>query len=187
MKKPINIGALSQENWLYMAENGGQFYQVSNLGRIRSLFFKNTAATFPRTRILTPRVGNTGYLQVHIHDNGVSKLLTVHREVAKAFIPNPENSPQVNHMDANKLNNHAQNLEWVTARENIAHARGLGLMPGPKSANAHTAILTNASVKRMRLVREISPDMPQWKIGRMFGVSQSNVSYILSRHTWTRT
>ena len=73
----------------------------------------------------TPTITNTaGYASVRLPD----KNHLVHRMVAEAFIPNPENKPQVNHKDGNKRNNNASNLEWVTPKENMAHAWANGLV-----------------------------------------------------------
>lgn len=72
-------------------------------------------------------IGLRGYLAVRICRNGKTKILYVHRLVAEAFIPNPENKPVVNHIDGNKLNNDFTNLEWVTWSENLQHAYDLGL------------------------------------------------------------
>lgn len=70
------------------------------------------------------------YLRVQlICQDGTVKKESVHRLVAKAFIPNPENKPDVNHIDGNKLNNHVSNLEWVTKSENMVHARNNKLIP----------------------------------------------------------
>ena len=63
-----------------------------------------------------------GYLILELYKNGKAKIHKVHRLVAKAFVPNPENNPQVNHKDTNKLNNNDWNLEWVTDLENLIHA-----------------------------------------------------------------
>ena len=74
------------------------------------------------------RVNNSGYLRVSLSNNGENKAYFVHRLVAKAFIPNPENKQFVNHKDGNKTNNHVSNLEWCTKSENMQHAVKIGLV-----------------------------------------------------------
>ena len=74
-------------------------------------------------RIVKPQINGKGYLRVSIGGH----LQFVHRLVANAYVPNPENKPQVNHIDGNKLNNHADNLEWVTNQENRDHAVANGM------------------------------------------------------------
>lgn len=69
-----------------------------------------------------------GYYGVGIMINGKCKKFYTHRLIAIHFIPNPDNKPQVNHKDGNKLNNHISNLEWNTAKENIKHAHKIGLV-----------------------------------------------------------
>ena len=71
--------------------------------------------------------GKRGYLVISLFHDGKMYLKPVHRLVAEAFIPNPEGKPQVNHIDGNKLNNNIDNLEWVTSKENLLHARRTGL------------------------------------------------------------
>lgn len=85
-------------------------YQVSNLGRVRSLNYNKTKTV--RTLKLTSNA--KGYLQLILHKNGKISSRKVHRLVAEAFIPNPEELPQVNHKDENKTNNCVDNLEWCT-------------------------------------------------------------------------
>ena len=74
-----------------------------------------------------------GYLTVDLYDGGKRKTERVHRLVAEAFIPNPDNKPEVNHKDGNKHNNNASNLEWVTSKENCRHAWNSGLMKPSRS------------------------------------------------------
>lgn len=96
-------------------------YQVSNLGRVKSLpkkCWNGKGYWFRDGRILTPIKSKKGYLNVWCRKN----IFKVHRLVAHAFIPNPHNLPQVNHIDGNKTNNCVANLEWVTDGENLLHA-----------------------------------------------------------------
>lgn len=102
-------------------------YQVSNLGRVRSLprthdiiREKNGSFIYHRKeKMLAPRIDRYGYQHVNLYDNEQHmKRHPVHRLVAKAFIPNPEHLPTVNHKDENKQNNRADNLEWMSISEN---------------------------------------------------------------------
>lgn len=92
-------------------------YQVSNLGRVK----RSKGKYMKSERILMLFINTPGYLQVMLCKNNKCKKFTVHRLVANAFIPNPENKPQVNHIDEDKTNNKVSNLEWVTAKENVNH------------------------------------------------------------------
>lgn len=76
-------------------------------------------------RILKPVRANNGYAHIELFSHNRGKIFLVHRIVAKVFVPNPENKPQVNHIDENKMNNAVSNLEWVTAKENMAHGTRL--------------------------------------------------------------
>lgn len=71
---------------------------------------------------LKPSPNEKGYLQLVLCKEGIYKTFRIHRLVAENFIPNPENKPQVNHIDGDKSNNHISNLEWATASENVLHS-----------------------------------------------------------------
>ena len=98
-------------------------YQVSNMGRVRSICKRHSSMP----RIMKQRKAGAGYAYVGLSLNGVQRKLAVHRLVAKAFVSNTENKPEVNHINGNKTDNCANNLEWVTSKENKIHAHKIGL------------------------------------------------------------
>jgi hypothetical protein len=106
--------------------------EVSTFGRVRSLLR-------PSKTVLKLQTDKKGYQRVRVTICGEKIGFKVHREVAKAFIPNPDNKPQVNHIDGNKSNNAVENLEWVTNQENAHHAIATGLfnavIAGAKRSN----------------------------------------------------
>lgn len=98
-------------------------YMVSNLGNIKSLNYKRTG----KEHVLKQNINGRGYYYVNISIKNKYKNLLIHREVAKAFIPNNDETLDINHIDGNKLNNNVENLEWCTRSENIKHAYKNGL------------------------------------------------------------
>ena len=93
-------------------------YQVSSLGRVKSLSRRDRLNRVIQEKILKPQLHRTGYLQVILCKEGKRRSYLVHRLVAETFIDNPEDKSQVNHKDEDKTNNKVENLEWMTAREN---------------------------------------------------------------------
>ena len=113
------------EEWRDVKDYKG-LYQVSNMGRVKSLkrIVWDSVRGYYKTvheRILKGKKSSTGYLQVHLYQDGKGKWCYVHRLVAEAFIPNPDNLPQINHISEDKENNHVDNLEYCTAKYNINH------------------------------------------------------------------
>lgn len=92
-------------------------YQISNLGRVKS-FRQSSKFHKASEYILKSALANNGYCQVTLYNNTRKKKFLVHRLVAEAFIPNPNNYPHINHKDENPSNNAVDNLEWCTARYN---------------------------------------------------------------------
>lgn len=103
-------------------------YQISNLGRVKSLKRFNTNNANTKDRILKPSLDRKGYLHVVLCKNNKRYNKTLHRLVAEAFIENPENKPQVNHIDEDKTNNRVSNLEWMTNKENRNHGTAIKRM-----------------------------------------------------------
>lgn len=111
-------------------------YQVSNLGRVRSLdryVEYNNHGTFTKLFckgiILKHQLDHDGYCRINFGTSRNRKTTGIHRLVAEAFIPNPDNLPCVNHIDGNKENNTVENLEWCTVEYNNHHAAAIGLRP----------------------------------------------------------
>jgi len=116
---------MKEEIWKDIFEK----YQVSSLGNVRN---KKTG------KLISQRNTKKGYLQIDLY-NKKKKTFRVHRLVAEVFIPNPANKLEVNHINGNKKDNRAINLEWVDCKENIKHAWRLGLYTKEKMGRKRVA------------------------------------------------
>lgn len=117
--KKYNIESLEGEIWKGV-EGYEELYQVSNLGRIKSLPKKVKARVYydKQPRIIKPCMTDRGEKKVSLHKDCVGKTYALHRLIAKVFIPNPLNLPEINHKDENPSNNRVDNLEWCTPKYN---------------------------------------------------------------------
>lgn len=102
------------EEWKPIPEYAGK-YEISNWGRVKSFKLDSNG------KILTPCNSGRGYYYVELWKYGKRKRCKIHRLVATAFIPNPNNLPEVNHKDENKRNNYLGNLEWCSQAYNLAY------------------------------------------------------------------
>lgn len=145
-------------------------YSVSTLGRIKS-YHKDGL-------VLKPRLKANGYLQV-VLQNGKPKHVSIHRLVARAFIPNPEELSYVNHIDGDKTNNNIDNLEWCTASQNMLHAMHTGLFPEiDRSKDKPHVRLTEEQKEELRTLMK-ETDMTQVECAKTFNVCEKTVRNIL--------
>ena len=122
-------------------------YKVSNLGRIKSL---NYGGCKGREGILKPIIDNGGYCRIFLYKNNKKRKFIVHRLVAQAFIPNPNNLPQVNHKDENKANNCVNNLEWCDCKYNQNYGtrnKRIGKTLGKKTLCVTTSEIFNSTTE----------------------------------------
>ena len=161
-------------------------YQVSNMGRVRSLdrvvTFKDGSTRKYKGKVLKPHLNDRGYVRLTLcNDNGCN-IKRVHRLVLGTFKPHVNMKDlEVNHMDGDKLNNHLTNLEWVTARDNMLHAYDLGLITniGEGSPNAK---LSNTDV--LEILQRLDTGELQKDIGSDYNVSKDYISQINRGVRW---
>ena len=163
------------------------FYQVSSHGRVKSLdrhvLGKAGLLYLQRSMIKIQKLNRLGYSTLHLCINSVNKIFSVHRLVAKAFIPNPENKPQVNHIDSIRDNNHVDNLEWCTHIENIRHSWANNKnRKTVKGENNNMAKLTESQVIEIR--KQLSNGIFCSQIGKSYGVTKAAIQAIKSGKTW---
>lgn len=152
-------------------------YQISSLGRVRSLKRKGKREEKILNQALSKGVKRKeGYLSVVLSKNSIQKTHFVHRLVANNFTEKPEGILQINHKDGNKLNNNCENLEWVTGQENILHATRSGLRYSKLKRRQVTAI------KKEYLKGEKS----QYELARKYKINQSVVSRIINNKAWSK-
>lgn len=167
---------LHMEEWRSI--RGFKDYYVSNLGRILSKNNKVRASD----KILKPTFNKKrGYFWVMLHGVGRRRNLSLHRLVAQAFTPNPDNKPVVNHIDNDTTNNKASNLEWVTQQENVAHCIKSGRQVILYGSEAKAAKLTETQVMEIYNMKGIDT---YESIAEQYGVKYSTVAHIMRGSRW---
>lgn len=157
------------------------YYQVSSFGRIRSLdrtvkYSDGRVFSYKGIILKTEnKIGNSGYNNVVLSVSGKQYYSDIHVLVAKAFVPNPENKPWVNHKDGNKLNNNKKNLEWVTKSENVIHALEKDLTPHGEKCS-----WSKLNNKQILEIYELSHNtkMRHVDIAKKYNISKGTVSKI---------
>jgi hypothetical protein len=161
---------LNMEIWKNIENEN--YYQVSNLGNVRSLNYKNTGLT----KILKQSNHEDGYKIISIYINKIRKTVRIHRLVANAFIENSCNKSEVNHINGIKDDNRVENLEWCTHSENIKHSYKIGLQKGLKRTNNPNSKITEKQINEI-----INSNLTQKELGKIYNISQTQVSYVIRR------
>lgn len=181
----------SNETWRTVPGYEGH-YEVSIDGRVRSLDRQILRADGKpltvRGRIMKTAVSGRGYSRLTLVKDGVQWRAGVHQVVARAWLPAPRRRIGarrgefvVNHKDGNKLNNHATNLEYITADANVRHARAAGVLSA-KGAKNNKAKLTEDDVRAIR--ERYSLGEVQTSLAAAFKVNQTTISLIVRRKGW---
>lgn len=150
-------------------------YQISNTGVLKTTFISKG---IPRDHIMHPALNSSGYPQTVIVANGKRKTVAIHRLVANAFIPNPENKSDVNHKNGNKLCNWVGNLEWMSRQENIYHAIRTGLRDSFGTKFMYSDEIIHKVCKLLEKGYKVAD------VSRALGVNNSLVSHIKQGVQW---
>lgn len=145
-----------EEIWKDIKDYEG-LYQVSNLGKIRSLDryrYNGISYYIQKGKILKLQDDKNGYKVINLYKDKKVKNFKVHRIVAQAFIPNPENKEQINHIDGNKNNNQITNLEWCNCTENVRHAFTNNLMTQHNNTPVEQYSLDGSFLKKYNSISE---------------------------------
>lgn len=137
-------------------------------------------------RIKKSTINNSGYKTIHLCREGLIRSYLVHRLVALQFIPNPNNYPQVNHLDNNKTNNCVDNLQWCTPEMNMQQEARQGKIYNNKNGKHQGSMTAKAKLTEdeVRLIRMFLRTKNCKQVAAHYGVSHVTIGYIKHRITW---
>lgn len=147
-------------------------YEVSNFGRVINV---------TKNKLMTLSTNKHGYKYVVLCRFGKRKNKFIHRLVASAFIPNPNNYPVVNHINAIKACNYQNNLEWCTQKENITHSWDMNLQTVNTGSKCNLSKLNEEIVINIRLLKEVKNNK---EISELYSISERTIRDIINRKTW---
>ena len=154
-------------------KNINNFISVSVQGDVKS-----------HGRFIKGEICKNGYRRIHVSHDGVGYKFLVHRLIAEAFIPNPENKPCVNHIDGNKQNNCAENLEWCSHSENMKHAYKHNLRSAKGEGNGMSKLTKNdVDFIRTHYIKH-NKDFNFVALGRKFNVHPKTIEHAYKGVTW---
>ena len=167
------------ENEIWKPVSGFEgYYEVSSLGKVASLPYR-------RRCVRKPSINSSGYLSIILYKPKFMKTMSIHRLIAVAFVANPENKPQVNHKDENKLNNDISNLEWCTPSHNTRHAISVGLMkPNNKRCPVEQLTISGQLIALHKSVRQAALSVsgtPQ-QVSRSCKINKQYNGYMWRKH-----
>ena len=162
---------MNRVRWKALPVFNERVYEVSNTGLIRSV----------RVKELKPEATNRDYLRVSLYQGkGKWKHESVHRLVAKTFLPNPDNLPHVNHKNGIQYDNRVENLEWCTAKENAQHAVDMGLYPIGKRNNK-----TKLTIREVKSIRDLySKGVSGIELAKRYKMDKSTIYDLINYKTW---
>lgn len=161
---------------------GFEGYEVSNLGRVRSWRKSSRWGVFKRDTpfLLKAHKDGSGYYRIKIYRNKAPKSFSVHRLVAQAFCEKATSATEVNHIDCNKTNNNASNLEWLTREENIKHCIENNLMKAPRGSKSSFAKLKESDV-----IKIFADTRPRRILAKEYGVTVDCIRKIKLKQNWS--